>query len=90
MEARDLGLVQRVYPDEEFGSKSLEYIALIAGNAPLSLAAAKRALIELDKPIDSQDVAVADLAAKLCNMSADYEEGRNAFREKRLPIFTGK
>lgn len=88
-EAERLGVVAQAWAAESFEAECAAYLAMIAGNAPLTLMAAKRALLELARPEGERDTqAVADLVAR-CFASADYREGQAAFREKRPPVFTG-
>lgn len=87
-EALANGLVNRLATPVEAAVRSL--CADIAGNAPFTIAHAKRALdLIAERPGRLSEAQVAALAAR-CFDSADYAEGRAAFLEKRKPRFTGK
>ncbi len=88
-EALVMGLVNRVVPVAELESTVREYAATIARNAPLTLAAVKRALIEYGKDDDKRDLALCDKMVNHCFTSEDYKEGQTAFMEKRKPQFKG-
>ena len=89
-EALAMGLVNRIVPAAELESYTREYAAVIAGNAPLAIINAKTAVNELLKdPADRNMKLVAERAAAATN-SQDHIEGRNAFLQKRKPVFTGK
>ncbi len=61
----------------------------IAGNAPLTLAAIKRGLVELARPERERDLAAVAALLQRCFASEDYREGQAAFRAKRNPVFKG-
>ena len=59
-------------------------------NTPLSIANSKIILEQYVKSSGTPDAARMQAAMERCAGSADYEEGRKAFMEKRKPRFTGK
>ena len=89
-EAYHMGLVNRVVADGELESLVAEYCAMIAANAPLTIKAAKGVIGELTRPHDAIDAARCERLVADCFASADYQEGRKAFMEKRKPVFTGR
>ena len=88
-EALTMGLVNRVLPVADLEKYVLDYAATIAGNAPLTIAAVKRSLIEMPKDEGDRDIALCDKMVDACFASKDYIEGRDAFMEKRKPVFQG-
>jgi enoyl-CoA hydratase len=88
-EAREMGLVNRVVPDDELEGFVTTYAHAIAGNAPLTVNAVKFIAGEVMKDESGRDMQrCADMVAQ-CFASRDYIEGRTAFMEKRKPRFTG-
>ncbi|QRM31138.1 enoyl-CoA hydratase [Microvirga sp. VF16] len=86
-EAARLGVVQRVVTEDQLEAHVLALAKTIAANAPLTIKAAKAAIDEA-VGVMHPDVDPITLADQ-CFDSADAAEGRNAFLEKRHPVFTG-
>ena len=89
-EALRMGLVNRVVPASALESAVLELARTIAGNAPLTVRAAKLAIRECTRDPDARDLAEVERLVEACFRSDDYVEGRRAFMEKRRPAFQGR
>ena len=85
-----MGLINRLMLGNELASYVQDYAAMIGANAPLTIRAAKLASTELLKAETDRDLTVVQRAVETCFNSADYQEGRTAFMEKRPPRFSGR
>ncbi|WP_314171796.1 enoyl-CoA hydratase/isomerase family protein [Streptomyces winkii] len=89
-EARELGLVDHLVEAGQDRAEAFELAARIAGNSPVGLRAAKRALrtgwgLDLRAGLEVEDAAWRTVA-----FSGDRTEGVAAFNEKRKPQWPGE
>ncbi|MFM9372145.1 enoyl-CoA hydratase/isomerase family protein [Streptomyces sp. Da 82-17] len=88
-EARELGLVDQLVQAGRDREEALALATRIAGNSPVGLRAAKRAL-RLGQGLDLRaGLDVEDAAWRAVAFSGDRAEGVAAFNEKRKPVWPG-
>jgi 2-(1,2-epoxy-1,2-dihydrophenyl)acetyl-CoA isomerase len=87
--ALDWGLVNRVWPDEDFASQTAALLDGLASGATKSFGGTKRQLNRwlyehMDDQLEFEDQIQMEMAS-----SGDFAEGIKAFVEKRAPRFMG-
>jgi acetyl-CoA acetyltransferase family protein len=85
--AYELGLVNRVVPDEQAAEHAIELAELIATNGPLAVAASKRVAIESADWTGDVAFARQEEFVDPVRRSSDAAEGARAFIEKREPVW---
>lgn len=88
--ALEIGLVNDVLPRTELEASVRAMAAQIAANAPLTIRAAKATIGEVYKDETARDMRRVETLIKACFDSRDFKEGREAFMEKRKPVFEGR
>ena len=88
-EALAMGLANRVVPVAELEAYVKNYAEMISANAPLTIEGTKFIVGEVLKDPAQRDMQACEERVMRCFNSADYQEGRKAFMEKRKPVFTG-
>jgi enoyl-CoA hydratase/carnithine racemase len=84
-----LGLVNRLSEPGAALAEALALAEMIAGNAPLAVAAAKRLMRGALTASEAESWVVQEGEAARLRASADYREGIAAFAEKRAPQWRG-
>ncbi len=90
VDALAMGFVNRVVAVADLDREVEAYCALLAENAPLTMAAAKFAIRQAGLDQAGRKLEQLERMLEVCFNSEDYREGRRAFMEKRKPKFTGK
>ena len=86
----EIGIVNRVFPDNDLMEETMHFAGKLAQRAPVALAMAKKAI----NNSHSNDLgSILDFEAygqSMCIQSKDAEEALNAILQKRKPVFSGK
>lgn len=89
-EAEKLGMVYKVYEDEEFSGASRTLAAVLAEMPTRALAFTKHAFnYSASNSLEAQLLLEDELQQKAA-LTRDHKEGINAFLDKRAPLFTGE
>ena len=86
---KDRDFLSKLLPDADLETYVRDTADTIAANAPLTVNAVKYIVGQATKDETQRDLGRAAEMVKKCFQSNDYVEGRNAFMEKRKPVFTG-
>jgi enoyl-CoA hydratase/carnithine racemase len=88
-EATRLGLVNRTAPAAELDRLIEDVVAKLRQNAPGAIAAGKAALLAMRDMSSDERLAFAESTIATLSGSDEAREGRQAFAEKRPPIWAG-
>ncbi len=89
-EARDMGLINRVYPEDELEDSVMKTAEQIADNAPLSVSGAKKIINHFKDDPELKRTEEMDRLVGGSFLTRDFQEGLKSFVEKRKAEFIGK
>ena len=89
-EARDMGIVLKVVPDDRLEAEAQALAREIASSATYALTLAKKMFQSMYTPTLEQLLEMEILAVCGARLTHDHKEGIAAFKEKRKPRFTGR
>lgn len=89
-EAERMGMIYKVYSDEEFEVNAIKLAVHLSKMPTKGLAYTKLAFNRAMTNTLEEQLALEKELQLLASSTADYEEGVNAFLEKRRPAFKGK
>lgn len=87
-EAKEKNIINNYFSEDDLNISAEKILCAIEDNAPLTLAAGKKLIKEIQKSTD-QLQELSKILVKQCFESQDYQEGKIAFKEKRKPQFCG-
>lgn len=90
VEAEKMGMIYKVIDAEVFETESLIIAKTLSNMPTIGLALTKKALNESLNNNLEQQLELEDRLQLKSASTSDYQEGVNAFIEKRPPVFTGK
>jgi len=88
--AYHIGLINSLIREADIEDEVRALCAQIAVNAPLTLRAAKQAMLDIARAPEHFYAGKSEQMVLRCFDSEDYKEGRRAFMEKRSPVFQGR
>ena len=89
-EAERIGMIYKVFPDEDFAEESMKVAATLSSMPTKALAYTKQALkASLNNTLEEQ-LRAEDKLQYAAAHTTDYKEGVAAFIEKRVPLFKGE
>lgn len=89
-EAKGLGLVNEIVPEEKLLTRARELADLLIAASPASLSRAKRLMTSAAAAAIDHDLERAILENARIRCTPDFKEGLASFLEKRKPVWQGK
>ncbi len=89
-EAEQIGLAMICCEDDQFEEKVSEFAQQLAKKAPISMRFAKKAFNTTESTTLDEAIGFENESILSCMQTKDWQEGIDAFAEKRTPNFTGE
>lgn len=89
-EAKEIGLIEAIFPKDDFLQEAIKYAKKITRNGPIALKQAKLAINKGIQVDVKTGLTIEHLCYKETIPTEDRKEGLIAFQEKRKPQYKGK
>lgn len=89
-EAQRIGMIYKVFPDENFAADSMQLAQTLAQMPTKGLALTKQALNGSSQNHFEDQLHDEEILQQRAGATADFQEGVQAFLEKRPPVFRGE
>lgn len=89
-EAEKIGMVNKVVPDDQLKSATVEMAKMLVEAPPIALQWSKQALYQSMEGSFSSQLRFETAGQAACFASEDFVEGIKSFLEKRKPVYKGK
>ncbi|HEU4861075.1 MAG TPA: enoyl-CoA hydratase-related protein, partial [Chitinophagaceae bacterium] len=89
-EAERIGMIYKVFPDETFAENAMSIASYLSQMPTKGLAFTKQLLGQSVKSTLEEQLQDEDVYQQRAAKTKDFQEGVNAFLEKRIPKFTGE
>jgi len=89
-EAERIGMIYKVFPDETFAENAMSIASYLSQMPTKGLAYTKQLLGHSSRSTLEEQLQDEDIYQQRAASTKDFQEGVNAFLEKRIPKFTGE
>ena len=89
-EAERIGMIYKIFPDETFAENSMSIASYLSQMPTMGLAYTKQLLGNSAKATLEEQMQNEDIYQQRAAGTKDFQEGVNAFLEKRIPKFKGE
>lgn len=89
-EAERIGMIYKIFPDETFADNAMNIATYLSQMPTKGLAYTKQLLSHSFKSTLDEQLQDEDIYQQRAAKTKDFNEGVNAFLEKRIPKFTGE